>query len=564
MSPFGDLPELSRDTESLQRGSAAISTQLARFSTAAGVIVGLVGLCGLAGWILDIDVLKALYGPITMKTNAAIAFVLCGTALVLQRRAPRTGAVCAASAAAIGALTLSEHLFGIDIGIDQLLFVEPPGAAATASPNRMGPNGSISFMLAGLALLLVRRRHNTAARVGQIFAFIGLAFASLAIAGYSYGAVELYGIARFTGIALATAVAFAILHVGILTSETTLGPMAIFASEGAGGTILRRLTLWVIVLPLMLGWLEVTGRRAEYFDRGLGMALLIVSVTSVLLAIVWRTARVIDITDRERRHAREEAVRANRLKDQFIAMLSHELRTPLNVMLGRLRLLETEPDSAGRTRAAAIAARNGRLLARLVEDLLDLSRASAGQFEIAPAPARLNTLVRSTLDTIAPAAAEKGIALTSDLDPALPLMSLDPHRIQQVVLNLLTNAVRFTPSGGRIAVRTSNEPDGITVVVSDTGIGFHPEFAEHMFEPFRQADLTARREYGGLGLGLAIARHLAELHGGSLTGVSAGVGRGATFILKLPAASITESAADGRATDDAPPAWPSPGTSPLL
>jgi signal transduction histidine kinase len=213
-------------------------------------------------------------------------------------------------------------------------------------------------------------------------------------------------------------------------------------------------------------------------------------------------------------------------------------------MLGRLRMLESDADAETRKRAAAIAARNGRLLARLVEDLLDLSRAAAGQFEISATAAQLNAIVRNTVDTIATAAADKGISISAAFEPNLPLVSIDQHRIQQVVLNLLTNAVRFTPAGGTVAVSTARSPDGVIVVVRDTGIGFDADFAAHMFEPFRQADLTSRREYGGLGLGLAIAKHLAELHGGSLTGTSEGPGRGAMFVLTLPRAASSDAEAE--------------------
>jgi signal transduction histidine kinase len=185
-------------------------------------------------------------------------------------------------------------------------------------------------------------------------------------------------------------------------------------------------------------------------------------------------------------------------------------------------------------RTAALVARNGRLLARLVEDLLDLSRVTVGQFEIVRAPIVLNRVVQSAVESIGPTAAAKGISLSTDLDPRVQSIYADAGRVQQIIWNLLSNAVKFTGSGGRIVVRTCLEPDAAVLTVSDTGIGFDASFAPELFTAFRQADSSASREHGGLGLGLSIAKHLAELHGGSLTGSSPGLGAGAIFTLRLP------------------------------
>jgi signal transduction histidine kinase len=513
---------------------------MSRAAAWAGIAVTAIGTLVLSGWFFDLESLKTMYGPIAMKTNTAIAFVLCGVSLALIRLRGRiVGSAAAIVAAAIGLFTLVQHLTGWDLGIDQWLFTEPPGAPATASPNRMGPHASTSFGFAGLALVLLHNATPGSLRRAQQLAFTGLALALLAISGYSYGAVELYGIARYTGIALPTALGLCLLHTGILAAKPEDGPMALFAKDASAGTLLRRLTFLVIIVPLVLGYLVIEGREAEIVDRGLAMAWFAMSIIVVLLVTMWHTAAVIDATDEQRQRARAEADRANRLKDQFIAVLSHELRTPLNVMLGRLRLLEGNADEATRSRAAAIVARNGRLLARLVEDLLDQSRATAGQFEISPSPVPLNTIVRAAVEAVAAEAAAKGVSVVSTLDPAVGLVNVDQQRIQQVIGNLLANAVKFT-SAGRVEVRTARTAAGVTIDVADTGIGFDAEFATHLFEPFRQADASSRREHGGLGLGLSIAKHLMELHGGTIVASSPGLGRGATFTIVLPAARVLD------------------------
>jgi signal transduction histidine kinase len=280
----------------------------------------------------------------------------------------------------------------------------------------------------------------------------------------------------------------------------------------------------------------------------MGMALYAVSVIVVLSVTAWHTAGVLERSDQARRRAeqgrallilserqaRAEAERANELKDHFLATLSHELRTPLNVMLGWTQVLEQGTRPAEHARIAGLVAKNGRLLARLVEDLLDLSRVTAGQFEISRQPTGLNTVVENSLEAVATTAAAKGVAVVAALDPDMQPIDVDPARLQQIIGNLLTNAIKFTRSGGRIVVQTADSPDAASITVTDNGIGFDAAFASDLFKPFRQADSSISREHGGLGLGLSIARHLAELHGGSLTGVSAGAGQGATFTLTLP------------------------------
>jgi signal transduction histidine kinase len=526
-----------------------MSERMRWWAAAAGIGVALVGATVLGGWFFDIESLKTVYGPITMKANTSVAFLLCGTALwLLSRRWRTTAAICAAAGGAIGAATLMQHVTGWDLGIDQILFTELPGAAATASPNRMGPHASLSLTLAGTAMVLLRWPTPQATRGVQVLAFTGIAFSLVAITGYIYGATELFGIARYTGIALHTAIGFFVLHAGVLAAGSQYGAMAAFADEGVAGTVIRRLSIPVIALPLLFGYLVIVGRERAIFDRGLSYALFAVSVIVILLATVWHTAAVIQVSDRERQRARDEAERANRLKDQFIAVLSHELRTPLNVMLGRLQLLEGEIDRETRVRVARIVARNGRLLARLVEDLLDLSRAAAGQFEIAPAPVQLNAVVRAAVDAHAPDAAAKGVDLVADLDGAVGIVEVDQQRFQQVVSNLVANAVKFTSAGGRIDVRTEHRGGHVLISVADTGLGFDRDFAEQLFQPFRQADASFRREHGGLGLGLSIARHLVELHGGSISATSPGPGKGATFVINLALAASETAPSQARAS----------------
>ena len=516
---------------------------------AAASVAITVGVLVLVGWAADVDVLKSVNGPITMKPNAAVALVLSGAALIaLVRRWRVAGVLLASIAGAIGAATLSEHLIGWNLRIDQLLFSELPGAAATTSPNRMGPNACISFVLASAALLLLFRNTSRSIAIAQRIALLGGILAVIALSGYVYGAVELYALARYTGIALHTAGALVVIDIGILAARADLGPVAVFFQEGTAGTLLRRLLAPVVLIPFVLGYLVMQGRSADWYDRGLAFTLFAMTAAIALAATVWHTAKVIAASDEERqraeherdlllereRRARGDAESASRLKDHFIATLSHELRTPLNVMLGWTKILESETGVERQARAASVVARNGRLLARLVEDLLDISRVSAGQMEIARQPMSFTGVVQATLDAVAPLAVERGVQVTSELDPSADYVEGDPQRIQQIVWNLLSNALKFTRAGGCVRVSAAANESAVTLSVTDTGIGFDASFGEHLFQPFRQADSSASREYGGLGLGLSIARHIATLHGGTISATSAGIGTGATFVVTLP------------------------------
>jgi signal transduction histidine kinase/ActR/RegA family two-component response regulator len=241
-------------------------------------------------------------------------------------------------------------------------------------------------------------------------------------------------------------------------------------------------------------------------------------------------------SEAEFRKLAENLKEANRLKDEFLATLSHELRTPLNAILGWSHMLRSGALASDvHTRALDALERNAKAQARLVEELLDVSRIISGKLSIKTEPVDVAAVVADAVETMRPAAVAKGIALDLDVDPAWHLSVLgDADRLRQIAWNLISNAVRFTPADGRVAVTVRREADNVEVIVSDTGEGIEAAFFPFLFERFRQADSTPSRRHGGLGLGLAIVRHLAEAHGGTVRAESPGPGHGATFIVRLP------------------------------
>ncbi|MBD2059091.1 PAS domain-containing protein [Oculatella sp. FACHB-28] len=290
---------------------------------------------------------------------------------------------------------------------------------------------------------------------------------------------------------------------------------------------------------------------------------------------------ITDITDRKQAEAereqllqreqiaRETAEQANRIKDEFLAVLSHELRSPLNPILGWAKLLQTrEFDAAVLKKAVETIERNAKLQAQLIEDLLDVSRILQGKVSFNTIPINLVTVIESSIETVRLASEAKMIEIQTDFDASTGEVLGDPNRLQQVVWNLLSNAIKFTPEGGRVEVKLEQVQEGqdarqggkevktvtslpfhssVQLTVSDTGKGISPDFLPHVFDYFRQADSKTTRKFGGLGLGLAIVRHLVELHGGTVWAESLGEGQGATFIVRLPLLSRTEK---GSKTED--------------
>ena len=233
---------------------------------------------------------------------------------------------------------------------------------------------------------------------------------------------------------------------------------------------------------------------------------------------------------------REDALReADRRKDAFLATLSHELRTPLNAVFGWARMLQAgQVGESDRARAFDAILRNANAQLQLIDDLLDVARIIAGKTRLDVRPVDLSAVIETALDAVRPAADGKEIRLHTVIDPSAGPVTGDPARLQQVVWNLLMNAVKFTPRGGRVQIYLQRVSSHVEIVVSDTGVGIPADVLPVVFERFRQADSSSTREHGGLGLGLALVRHLVELHGGTVLARSDGEGKGATFVVKLP------------------------------
>jgi PAS domain S-box-containing protein len=265
-----------------------------------------------------------------------------------------------------------------------------------------------------------------------------------------------------------------------------------------------------------------------------------------------------DITDRKRdekeravllenaRAARAEADTANRIKDEFLATVSHELRTPLTSILGWAELLANgNLDQQMSARAVETISRNARAQRQLIDDLLDISRIITGKLRLAVRPIELTPIIEAVVEAVRPAADARNIQVQTSFGERLGPVSGDPDRLQQIVWNLLSNSIKFTPKGGSVAVRLERVHSHIEITISDTGKGIAPEFLLHVFERFRQSDSSSARKHGGLGLGLSIVSQLVELHGGTVTARSPGEGLGTIITVMLPVLSVHHELAEG-------------------
>jgi signal transduction histidine kinase/CheY-like chemotaxis protein len=312
-------------------------------------------------------------------------------------------------------------------------------------------------------------------------------------------------------------------YTGMAAANFPAGSICLAAESGVS---LAQLALLVIVATV--GVLAIALLTAVYDTR--------LEARAHILEVSERTSRERELLLARERQARAEAERLSSIKDEFLATLSHELRTPLNAVLGWVQLLRMKKDEESLRAGLDTIERNARLQAQLIDDLLDMSRIVSGKLRLQSEMVDPAAIVQAAIATVQPTAFSKGVEIATRLEATGARVAGDPARLEQIMWNVLTNAVKFTAAGGRIDVRLRADKGSIEVTVADTGTGIDAAFLPYVFERFRQADASTTRRHGGLGLGLAIVRQLTELHGGSVHAYSDGPGRGAVFTVRLPLA----------------------------
>jgi len=714
--------------------------QLKRYKTVSIGLAALafcIGGAALLGWIFDIEVLKRIHPTlVTMKANTAVCLMLVALSVFLLQDSLASkwkrivGLLFGAIVASVGLITLSEHIFGWNTGLDQLLFYESPKEAGLSFPGRMGVAASLNFSFLGIALALLDVRSARWFRISNVSVLAVVTITLLVFLYYFYGIEQGERIAAYFTIALHTVVAFLSLCGAILLARRDRGLTAALLGNSLGAVVARRM-LPAFLVVILLGWIRTVARNAGLTSPGFATAAFVVAILLLLGVLIWLTALSLNRTDRERRlvdlaqrraenrlavlfriselirtlqdpnelsyavaeqvgihldvrrclfnetdverdleivhrdycdgvpsvagehriseyssitshemelgqtvvnndsktdsrtaadyhrsyepsgerayiavplmregkwvaslwasvdqprewtreevgllqavaertwtaieklraeaererllqsveEARDAAEKANQLKDEFLATLSHELRNPLNVILGYsellLRMSEIE-QSPRLVQMGEALRRNAQSQSQLINDLLDLSRLQRGKISLNQETVSLPAIIDNAVETVRADAATKGVEIRLNPSEHLLFVEGDRLRLQQIAWNLLNNAVKFTPSGGRIEIGLINEGVTAAFVVKDTGQGIDPGFLPHVFEMFRQADGSNRRRHGGLGIGLALVRQLVQLHGGTISAESEGPNKGSRFTVRLPLLRETASLA---------------------
>jgi signal transduction histidine kinase len=513
---------------------------------AIGGFVAFVALVIICEWAFRIKILAHL-SPTdsSMKINSAIVFLLFGLSLMLHqsgRFAIRVAVkILTGFGLLIAALTLAQYIFGVDLGIDELVFRDNPSPDITSSPGRMSPLVAVNFLLTGTALLLWKKFGGNNSRPSEYFSLAALFIPVMVVIGYIFSAASLYSFTSVTGVALLTAILFLILLAGILAVYNERGFMTILLSRTRGGIVLRFLLPSSLIALVLLYWISFFSARIGLISENLVVPFGLLTSGAVIAFLIWRSAKLLydaDIKEKqtfaELQAAYQTAEDANRAKDEFISVVSHELRTPLNSILGWIRIVKTKPSEEHIGRAFEVISRQSENQLQLIEDLLDTSRIISGKMRLEIKPLEIEKVIAEAVETVRPAAEAKSIYLLFEKSGAVKTLSGDRDRLQQVFWNLLSNAVKFTPKDGVIQIRLAEGKSNIKIAITDTGEGIEPEFLPLIFERFRQSDHSTSRRSGGLGLGLSLVRNIIELHGGSVSAASDGRGKGATFTIRLP------------------------------
>jgi len=498
------------------------------------------GLASAAGWIFDMPVLVSFYETLPKMVPATTVLVLGSVATLWFQVQPvpsmQTASLLAAGGCGLGVFMLACHV----AGRAPAPFLLSTGGMQTAL-SLSAPLTSGMFALLGLALALLARDRQV--QLAQGGAMAVLLVALLNLASYFFQGTRLYELLPQQGVSVPTTAAAILLSCAALMLRPGQGIMSVVTGSSPSARIARRLLLWALAIPLVLAGAAVAALHSGRYDAETLLPLLAWGTIVLLAVLVWRFAFRLYEVDVARTRARQDLQEALRhlreergRKDVFLATLAHELRNPLAPIRSAAEMLHhmKEPDKARLDKVGDMILRQVDHMVHLVDDLMDVSRIGRGQLTLDLQPVTLQAAIADAYEQVRPAIERKRHACRLDLVPEPVIVMGDHKRLVQVVANLLNNAAKYTPEGGVLAVELQVDEREVSIVVRDNGIGIDAGLLPQVFETFTQAEVTPDRREGGLGLGLALVKRLAELHGGRVTAQSDGVGKGSSFTVVLP------------------------------
>ncbi len=521
------------------------------FAITAGAIV-------LVGWTLGVPELTQMipgFAPAPLRAGAAM--LLSGLALWLVRDADAgtlrrfVSATLAVFVAGIGLVALGEQISATSVDWARL---GPRIAAVPGLTERLPINSAWGYLLVAIAVWTLCFRTLSRSRAPQ---WLGLAIfltGFFALVGRAFGVSAFYSPMPGMPMSLWTMVSLQILGIGVVFARRWFGFSALLMDKGPGGKLARRLLPPAIAMPFVVGWAALILERAGVYGTEVGSSFFAVTIVLAFTWMVMRAARAVQRADADRlavlareQHEREvaelalvTAERASLAKSDFLAVMSHELRTPLTAIMGYEELLAdgiTGPVNPQQAQQLSRIKASAQHLLGLIDEILTFSRIEADRETIRLEIADVNRLMEDSANLVAPLAAEKKLGFVVHLLDPPRFMRTDPVKVRQMIVNLLTNAVKFTETG-TVSVKVATSGQNVEVTVHDTGIGISAEHIDKVFDPFWQVEQKATRRAGGTGLGLTVTRRLARLLGGDVA-VESSVGEGTTFTISIPGLANT-------------------------
>ncbi len=536
--------------------SPRLLSQLNVISKIASLISVAIGGVTILGWIFNIPSLKSILPEwIAMATNTAICFLFLGIVLwiVQQKQTSGLSQKVAYSlimvVALLGILNLIEYIAGLNIGIDQLIFKEALTEAGSLAPNRMALTTALDFILLSFALYIFNSKRIALYKTAQIVSIVAFLIGLLTLIVYIYGVAPNFdGLAFYTQMAINTACCFMILSLGVLLVKPEVGFVQILTTESLAGILIRRMLPMMFLITIFLEWLILWGEQQKLYDARFGICLFVFLSLGLLSLLIVLTSGSIYRIEKQREHAQsalkeaeneiDRAVMANLRKDESLANTSHELRSPLQGIIAGSSMLLQEffgPLNDKQKEYLGIIKNSGEHLLQLINDLLDIAKIDAGKLTIDIKEINLQSFIEETFKMVEPLGSEKNQMLIVQQEKNLPVtFQSDPVRLKQILCNLISNAIKFTPEEKLISLRCFlEEPTTLVFVVIDEGPGISESDLEKIFKPYEQGDQVTLTSIKGTGLGLFLVQKLVHLLNGNIQ-VQSQVGQGSQFSVSLP------------------------------